>query len=81
MAKTIEEMAAIGKGKLTRKESRMKSRWEGRVPGMKASFGALPFGPTIKAAYNEGIDAALTAKAYRVDADKWAEKWAAKMKL
>lgn len=79
MAKTIREMVETGVRKFARKKDRMEKRWYARTSDMKRSFGDLPFGDTIKEAYNEGIDAAVRDKAYRVDADKWARNWEGKV--
>lgn len=72
MALTIAEMAAKGKRKLTAKAPVLKANYDDAKPYMKTSYGALPFGPKTKAAYNAGIDAGV----YRVpDIDKWERGW------
>ena len=74
--RTIEEMVAAGKAKLTRKAERMVTSWNGAKARMKTGYGLTPFGPTRKANYNAGIDAA----SHRVDVEKWGTNWAGKMK-
>lgn len=68
-------MVAAGKAKLTRKAGTMKTSWEAAKPRMKTGYGLTPFGPTRKANYNSGVDAGV----FRVDPDKWARNWRAKM--
>jgi hypothetical protein len=71
MARTLEEMVAKGRRKLTAKAAIMSSNWAAVKTHMKEAYGALPFGPNTKAAYNAGIDAAT----HRVDVEKWARNW------
>jgi hypothetical protein len=71
MPLTLEEMAAKGYAKLSRKSAIMSSNWEAAKPHMKEAYGRLPFGPNTKAAYNAGIDAGK----HRVDIDKWRTNW------
>ena len=74
MAKTLAEMASKGKRKLTAKAPTMASNWDAAKSRMKASYGALPFGPTTKSAYNAGVDAGV----YHVpDISKWERNWLA----
>lgn len=74
---TIEEMAAKGSAKLTRKATQMASSYTAAKSRAKANFAAVGFGPARTGAYNAGIDAA----SYRApDPSKWATNWAAKMR-
>lgn len=74
MPPTIAEMVAKGKKKLAAAAPTMKANYEDARPRMKTSYGALPFGPRTKAAYNAGVDAGT----YRVpDVEKWARNWPA----
>jgi len=68
MALTIAEMVSKGKRKLQAKAPTMKTNYDGAKPSMKTEYGALPFGPRTKAAYNAGVDAGV----YRVpDIERW----------
>lgn len=69
-------MVAAGKAKLTRKAAGMKTSWDAARTRMKSGYDLTPFGPTRKANYKAGVDAGV----FRVDADKWARNWEAKMK-
>lgn len=73
--RTLEEMVSVGRGKLERKAASMSSSWNAAKSRMKTGYGETPFGPTRKANYNAGVDAAT----HRVDTDKWARNWRAKM--
>ena len=74
MPLTIAEMVAKGKRKLTAKAPVMKDNYDDAKPRMKTSYGALPFGPRTKAAYNAGVDAGV----YRIpDIDKWGRNFEA----
>ncbi len=73
--RTLDEMVSAGQGKLSRKAASMSSSWAAAKGRMKEGYGRTPFGPTRKANYNAGIDAAT----HRVDPDKWARNWRAKM--
>lgn len=74
MPLTIAEMVAKGKRKLTAKAPVMKANYESAKPLMKTNYGALPFGPKTKAAYNAGVDAGV----YRIpDIAKWARNFEA----
>jgi len=75
-ARTLEEMAAKGYAKATRKVDQMKRSWEAAKPRMKDHYDKLPFGPTRKANYKAAIDAATI----RFDWDKWKDNWIAKMR-
>ena len=74
--RTLEQMVAVGKAKLTDKEAAMKASWEAARARMKVGYGKTPFGPTRKSNYNTRIDTAV----FRLDTEKWATNWAAKMK-
>lgn len=76
MARTLDEMVAKGKGKLTRKGGSMKASYEAARGRMKTGYGATPFGPTRKANYNSGVDGATYTPP---DPEKWARNWRAKM--
>jgi len=73
--RTLAEMVAAGKAKLVRKAPSMKTSWDAARPRMKTGYDRTPFGPTRKANYKTGVDAGV----FRVDPDKWAINWAAKM--
>jgi len=68
-------MVAAGKKKLARKEASMKISYDAAKTRMKAGYDLTPFGPTRKANYKTGVDAAV----FRVDTEKWARNWKAKM--
>ena len=74
--RTLEQMVSVGRAKLTAKEASMKTSWEASRARMKVGYGLTPFGPTRKANFNTGIDKAV----FRLDTEKWATNWAAKMK-
>jgi len=76
MAATMDEMVRKGVSKLRAKADSMRRSWEGARARMKEGYAALPFGPTRKANFNAGIDAAT----FRVDPDKWERNWPAKMR-
>ncbi len=69
-------MVAAGRAKLTRKAAGMKTSWEAARPRMKTGYDLTPFGPTRKANYKSGVDAGV----FRVDVDKWARNFDAKMR-
>lgn len=73
--RTLAQMVAAGKAKMARKEATMKTSWEAAKTRMKAGYDLTPFGPTRKANYKTGIDAGV----FRVDTDKWARNFKAKM--
>jgi len=73
---TLEELASKGKSKYARKVEQMAKSYEAAKARMKDHYGRLPFGPTRKANYNAGIDAAK----HRADPDEWYDNWIAKMK-
>lgn len=68
---TLQEMVAKGERKLRVKEPTLKANYDAAKPRMKSNFGALPFGPRTKAAYNAGVDAGI----YRTDFSKWGRTW------
>ncbi len=73
-APTLQEMVSKGQAKLQRKAGAMKTNFDGAKPRAKTNYGAMPFGPQTKAAFNAGIDAA----AYRApDPAKWATNFQA----
>jgi len=77
MAVTIAEMVAKGKRKFTAKAPVMKANYDAAKGRMKTSYGALPFGPRTKAAYDAGVDAGI----YRTpDIEKWARNFEAGVK-
>ena len=61
---------------MDRKAASMSASWAAAKARMKTGYGAMPFGPTRKSNYSSGVDAA----SHRVDTDKWARNWAAKMR-
>lgn len=74
---TMEEMAAKGSAKLTRKASQMASSYNASKSRAKANYSAVGFGPARTAAFGAGIDAAT----YRApDPGKWSTNWLAKMR-
>jgi len=75
MPRSLDEMVSVGTAKLTRKAAAMSSSWNAAKGRMKTGYNAMPFGPTRKANYGAGIDAAT----HRVDVDKWARNYRAKM--
>ena len=74
--RSLEEMVSGGKAKMDRKAATMRASWDAARSRMKTGYGLTPFGPTRKANYGSGVDAAT----FRVDTDKWARNWAAKMR-
>jgi hypothetical protein len=69
---TLADMVTKGKRKLTVKAPIMKDNYDAAKPLAKTNYGALPFGPKTKAAYNAGLDAGV----YRTpDIDKWGRNW------
>lgn len=74
--RSLEEMVSAGKAKMDRKAATMTTSWNAAKPRMKTGYGLTPFGPTRKANYSSGVDAAT----HRVDTEKWARNWAAKMR-
>ena len=74
MAKSLEEMAAKGRRKLSAKAGVIASNWSAAKSTMTTEYGALPFGPSTKAAYNASIS---VAQHPGVDVDKWERKWRA----
>ena len=75
--RTLPEMTSIGREKLTRKAASMSRTYDAMKPTMKAGYDSTPFGDTRKANYRTGIDAAK----HRVDPEKWARVWSAKIML
>ena len=74
---SIEEMAAKGSAKLSRKAAQMAAGYNAAKGRAVANFRAVGFGPTRSAAYESGVAAAT----YRApDPAKWATNWAAKMR-
>lgn len=76
MVRTLEEMAAKGQRKLAAKSSTMSSNWSAAKGRMTAHYGAMPFGPRVKAAYAAGISAGVH---HAPDPAKWAANWKSKM--
>lgn len=74
---TMEEMAAKGSAKLTRKASQMASSYNASKTRAKTAFGAVGFGPARTAAYGAGIDAATYVAP---DPARWSANWLAKMR-
>ncbi len=73
-ARTLTEMVDKGKTKLTAKAPVMTEKYNAAKPQMKGNYGALPFGPLTKRAYNTGVDAGT----YRTpDVDKWGRNFLA----
>jgi len=73
-AKTLEEMAARGRRKLTEKAGVMAEKYNAAKSRMKEEYGRLPFGPLTKRAYGAGVDAGE----YRApDPDKWGRNFVA----
>lgn len=76
MPLSLGEMAAKGQSKLSAKASSMAASWNASKGRMSAGYSACPFGPTRKANFQAGINAAT----YRApDPSKWATNWQAKM--
>ena len=73
--RSLAEMVSAGKAKMDRKAATMSASWAAAKGRMKTGYGLTPFGPTRKSNYGAGIDAAT----HRVDAEKWARNYAAKM--
>ena len=74
--RSLEEMVSVGREKLTRKAANMTTSWNASKSRMKTGYSATPFGPTRKANFSSGVDAAT----HRSDAEKWATNFAAKMR-
>jgi len=75
MPRSLEEMVTAGKAKMTRKAASMVKSYGAAKERMKTAYAAQPFGPTRISNYKAAIDAAT----HRVDVDKWATNWKAKM--
>jgi len=73
-AKTLEEMVARGRRKLSEKAGVMVEKYNAAKTGMKEEYGRLPFGPITKRAYNAGVDA---GEFRAPDPDKWGRKFVA----
>ena len=73
---SLPEMAAKGQAKLQAKSATMAQSWNAARGRMAQGYGATPFGPTRKAAYQAGISAATY---HAPDPNKWAHNWTAKM--
>ncbi len=74
---SLEEMAAKGAAKLTRRAATMASSYDAAKGRMTTGFRAAGFGPTRTAAYEAGVAAAT----YRApDPAKWSRNWIAKMR-
>ena len=74
--KSLQEMAAQGATKLRTKAASMAASWNAAKGRMAAGYAATPFGPTRKANYQAGINAATY---HAPDADKWQRNWTGKM--
>lgn len=74
MPRSISEMVEKGRRKLTAKAPMMSSNWNAAKTRMKTSYGAMPFGPSTKAAYGAGVDAGVHRAP---DIEKWARNWQA----
>lgn len=74
--RSLDEMVSVGREKLTRKAANMTTSWNAAKARMKTGYGNTPFGPTRKANYGSGVDAAT----HRSDPEKWATNFAAKMR-
>jgi len=71
---SLDQMADKGQRKFAVKAPTMEANYNASKARAKANFGALPFGPNTKAAFNRGIDAAK----YRTpDPNKWKANWLA----
>jgi len=75
MPRSLDEMVSAGKTKMTRKAANMTTSYNAAKTRMKTAYGTQPFGPTRKSNYNTAIDAAT----HRVDVEKWATNWRAKI--
>ena len=74
--KSLQEMASDGAAKLRDKSATMAASWNAAKGRMSAGYGATPFGPTRKANYQAGINAAT----YRApDVEKWQRNWTANL--
>jgi len=73
--RTLDEMVAAGKAKMTRKEATMKLNYDAAKTRMKTGYGLTPFNARMKTAYGLGVDAAV----FRVDTEKWARNFKAKV--
>lgn len=74
MPRTISEMVEKGRRKLQIKAPTMSANWDAAKTRMKTSYGALPFGPSTKAAFGAGVDA---GRHRAPDIEKWARNWQA----
>ena len=75
--RTLDEMVTTGKDNMSDKAASMKESYDAMKPTMKTGYAGTPFGDKKKAHYNKRIDTAV----HRVDVDKWARKWKAKMRI
>ncbi|KKM61860.1 hypothetical protein LCGC14_1527520 [marine sediment metagenome] len=73
---TLQEMAAKGQGKLTRKAASMAASYEASKSRAVTNFSAVGFGPTRVANYQAGVQAATYTAP---DPAKWSRNWLAKM--
>lgn len=74
MVRSMAEMVEKGRRNLQRKAPDMSAHWDAAKTRMKTSYGALPFGPSTKAAYGAGVDA---GRHRAPDIEKWARNWQA----
>jgi hypothetical protein len=65
--RTLDEMVAAGKKKLSDKAADMVANWSAAKARMKEGYGLTPFGPKTKESFNRGIDRGV----HRVDPEKW----------
>ena len=72
---SLQEMASKGQAKMQAKSGTMAQSWNAARGRMAQGYAATPFGPTRKAAYAAGIQAATY---HAPDANKWAHNWVAK---
>lgn len=81
---SLEDMATRGVRKYEAKLSTMIDNYDKAVPRAKANFGRLPFGPIVKAHYNNAMDT-YAPPDYRSEmkvddkAARWREQWIASM--
>jgi len=73
---SLSEMASKGQSKLAAKAGTMTASYNAAKGRMKSGYAATPFGPTRKAAYSTGVDAATY---HAPDPAKWSKNWQAKM--
>lgn len=74
---TLEQMAAKGSAKLTRKATQMATSYNASKTRAATNFAQAGFGPTRTAAYQAGIaDATYVAP----DPARWSANWLAKMR-